>query len=65
MEGTDYLVRTGDVINNYKILAIYKDNVAVQLGDNIYKAGVGELLALNKLTTMLSRILKKDLAALM
>lgn len=49
MEGTDYLVRTGDVINNYKILAIYKDNVAVQLGDNIYKAGVGELLALNKL----------------
>ena len=49
MEGTDYLVRTGDVINNYKVLAIYKDNVAVQLGDNIYKAGVGELLAENKI----------------
>ena len=49
MEGTDYLVRTGDVINNYKVLAIYKDNVAVQLGDNFYKAGVGELLAENKI----------------
>ena len=49
MEGTDYLVRTGDVINNYKVLAIYKNDVAVQLGDNIYKAGVGELLATNKI----------------
>lgn len=49
MEGTDYLVRTGDVINNYKVLAIYKNNVAVQLGENIYKAGVGELLATNKI----------------
>lgn len=49
MDGTDYLVRTGDVINNYKVLAIYKTNVAVQLGDNIYKAGVGELLAENKI----------------
>lgn len=49
MEGTDYLVRTGDVIDNYKVLAIYKNNVAVQLGDNIYKAGVGELLVADKI----------------
>ena len=41
--GTDYLVRTGDVINGYKVLSIAKNYVAVQYGANIYKAGVGEL----------------------
>lgn len=44
IEGTDYLVKRGDIINKYKILSINKDLVAVQLGNNIYKAGVGELL---------------------
>lgn len=44
IEGTDYLVKKGDVINSYKILAIAKTQVIVQLGKNIYKAGVGELL---------------------
>lgn len=44
IEGTDYLVKRGDVINNYRILSINKTQVAVQLGKNIYKAGVGELL---------------------
>lgn len=44
IEGTDYLVKKGDVINSYRILAIGKTEVIVQLGKNIYKAGVGELL---------------------
>lgn len=43
ISGSDYLVRTGDIINNYKILSIGKDNVTVQLGANVYKAGVGQL----------------------
>lgn len=43
--GTDYLVKRGDVINRYKILTINKDQVTVQLGKNIYKAGVGQILA--------------------
>lgn len=45
IEGTDYLVKKGDVINKYRILSINKSQVAVQLGKNIYKAGVGELLS--------------------
>lgn len=43
--GTDYLVKRGDVINRYHILSIAKDQVIVQLGKNVYKAGVGELLS--------------------
>lgn len=45
IEGSDYLVRSGDVVNGYKILAIAKTVVTVQYGANVYKAGVGELLA--------------------
>lgn len=45
IEGSDYLVKRGDVINHYKILFIGKTQVIVQLGKNIYKAGVGELLS--------------------
>lgn len=44
IEGTDYLVKRGDVINHYRILGIEKTQVLVQLGKNVYKAGVGELL---------------------
>jgi Tfp pilus assembly protein PilP len=43
--GSDYLVRSGDYINNYKVLSIGQTNVTVQLGNNIYKAGVGELFS--------------------
>ncbi len=42
---SDYLVRTGDVVNGYKILSIGRDTVTVQNGANVYKAGVGELFA--------------------
>lgn len=45
IEGSDYLVKKGDIINKYKVLAIDKSQVIVQLGKNIYKAGVGELLS--------------------
>lgn len=44
IEDSDYLVRSGDVVNGYKILAISPSVVTVQLGSNVYKAGVGELL---------------------
>ena len=43
IKGSDYLVRSGDIINGYKILAIGKELVTVQKGANVYKAGVGEL----------------------
>lgn len=46
IEGSDYLVKRGDVINHYKVLSIGKTQVIVQLGKNIYQAGVGELLTL-------------------
>lgn len=45
MEGSDYLVKKGDIINKYRVLAITKNQVTVQLGKNIYQAGVGELLS--------------------
>lgn len=40
---TDYLVRTGDVINGYKVLSIGRETVTVQYGSNVYKASVGEM----------------------
>lgn len=49
IEGSDYLVKKGDTINRYKILSIDKTQVLVQLGSNIYKAGVGELLSLTNI----------------
>lgn len=44
IEGSDYLVRSGDVINGYKVLSIGKSSVTVQMGSNVYKAGVGQLV---------------------
>ena len=44
IEGNDYLVKKDDVINNYKVLDIQQNSVTVQLGANVYKAGIGELL---------------------
>ena len=44
IEGNDYLVKKGDVVNNYKVLAIAQDSVTVKLGKNTYKAGIGEIL---------------------
>lgn len=44
IEGNDYLVKKGDVINNYKVINIAQDAVTVKLGTNVYKAGIGEIL---------------------
>ena len=44
IEGNDYLVKKGDVVNNYKVLCIAQDSVTVKLGENTYKAGIGEIL---------------------
>ena len=59
IEGTDYLVKKGDVINNYKILSISKAQVVVQLGKNIYSAGVGELLSPGDLKYSIANLNKK------
>lgn len=44
IEGNDYLVKKGDVVNNYKIVNILENSVTVKLGANVYKAGIGEIL---------------------
>ena len=44
IEGNDYLVKKGDVVNNYKVMSITQDSVTVKLGANVYKAGIGEIL---------------------
>ena len=44
IEGNDYLVKKGDVVNNYKVLNIAQDSVTVKLGSNTYKAGIGQIL---------------------
>ena len=44
IEGSDYLVKKGDTVNNYKIMDIQADSVTVKLGKNTYKAGIGEIL---------------------
>ncbi len=44
IEGNDYLVKKGDTVNNYKVLNILQDSVTVKLGNNTYKAGIGEIL---------------------
>jgi hypothetical protein len=44
IEGNDYLVKKGDVVNNYKVVSILQDSVTVKLGANVYKAGIGEIL---------------------
>lgn len=42
IQGSDYLVKKGDIINRFKILDITHSTVTVKLGANVYSAGVGE-----------------------
>ena len=44
IEGNDYLVKKGDVVNNYKVINITQNGVTVKLGSNTYNAGIGEIL---------------------
>ena len=50
IEGNDYLVKKGDVVNNYKVVNIMQDSVTVKLGNNTDKAGIGEILTEGSLT---------------
>ncbi len=50
IEGNDYLVKKGDTVNNYKVLNIMQDSVTVKLGNNVYKAGIGEILTEGSVT---------------
>ena len=45
IDDTDYLVRAGDVVNGYRVLAVSPTTVTVQLGANTYRAGVGEMFS--------------------
>ena len=38
------MVKKGDTVHKYKVIAIAQDSVTVQLGKNTYKAGIGEIL---------------------
>lgn len=42
--GTDYLTRIGDKINGYIVKDIEKNDITVQLGDNVFKAAVGDII---------------------
>lgn len=44
INGSDYLVKKGDTINNYSVISIEKDKVTVKTGKNTYTAGIGELI---------------------
>lgn len=44
IDGNDYLVKKGDEVNKYKVIAITRDSVTVKFGNNTYKAGIGEIL---------------------
>lgn len=41
-DNNDYFVQKGDRIDDYRVVAIGKNYVAIALGKNIYKANVGE-----------------------
>lgn len=43
--GADYLTRIGDKINGYVVTAIDKNDITVKLGNNTFKAGIGELIS--------------------
>lgn len=42
--GMDYLTRIGDKVNGYVVKAIDKNDITVQLGVNVFKAGVGDII---------------------
>ena len=44
IDGSDYLVKKGDVVHDYKVVNIAQNSVTVQRGKNTYKAGIGEIL---------------------
>lgn len=59
IDGTDYLVKKGDTIKRYKVLSIGKSMVIVQLGRNVYTAGVGEILSPTDLQNVTANLNRK------
>ena len=47
INGIDYFVQKGDMVDDYVVLDINRQFVVVKKGTNIYKAGVGERFAQN------------------
>ena len=45
----DYKFKKGDIISNYEVIDIDRTTVTVKLGNNTYKAGIGEVLTSNNL----------------
>jgi len=46
-DNNDYFVQKGDRLDNYKIIDISKNYVKIALGNNIYKANIGEEFKIN------------------
>lgn len=42
--GVDYLTRVGDTVNGYIVKDIEKNDITVQLGVNVFKASVGDVI---------------------
>lgn len=59
IEGIDYLVKRGDIIKRYKVISISQNAVVVKLGNNIYTAGVGEILSPSDLQNITANLNKK------
>ena len=47
INGVDYFVQKGDIVDDFHVLDINRQAVVVKKGTNIYKAGVGEMLNRN------------------
>jgi len=50
VDGSEYLVKLGDVVNKFKIASIAQDKVTVKYNNNIYVAKVGEIFSLEDLS---------------
>lgn len=44
IEGSDYLTRVGDKVNGYEVTEISRNDITVKLGNNVFKAGVGDVI---------------------
>jgi hypothetical protein len=44
VDNTDYLVHKGDFLFNFYVKDITVDKIAVKYGNNVYKAGIGEVI---------------------
>ena len=44
IDGSDYLVHKGDTLFGYYIKDITSDKIAIAYGNNVYKAGIGEII---------------------